>query len=309
MRAARIAALCTSSIGTPSYRLRLRLEQDRLRADIGAEVLRRPRHDQRLQPRPVERHALAAIGDVQRGLGRRRRAPGPARAALLRAALAVQHVGARHFMMAAAHQAEFDLVLHILDVEGAAARTRAQQRAHHRLGQAVDRLAHAGRCRALRAVHGQEGLHQRDRDLVRLEGDHRAVAADDLVALVGGVAAGGGSGLAAADRQRCRGGARVVDLHGRVGSSEGRMKRALDERSNGVAGGTVCGDEARRWRARLDRRCARQALPEGLHGSGLARSGTSQGHTISRARRRSSTIASVFGRSGDTPAQALATAA
>jgi hypothetical protein len=88
--------------------------------------------------------------------------------ALLRAALAVQHVGARHLVVAAAHQAELDLVLHVLDVEGAAARARAQQRAHHARS-ALDRLAHAGRRRALRAVHRQEGLHQRHRDLVRLE--------------------------------------------------------------------------------------------------------------------------------------------
>ena len=108
----------------------------------------------------------------------------PLLGALLRAALAVQHIGARHLVVAAAHQAELDLVLHVFDVEGAAARARAQQRAHHRLGQAVDGLAHAGRGRALRAVHRQERLHQRDRDLVRLERHDRAVAAKDLVALV-----------------------------------------------------------------------------------------------------------------------------
>jgi hypothetical protein len=34
-------------------------------------------------------------------------------------------------VVAAAHQAQFDLVLHVFDVEGAAARARAQQRAHH----------------------------------------------------------------------------------------------------------------------------------------------------------------------------------
>ena len=47
--------------------------------------------------------------------------------ALLRAALAVQHIGARDLVVAAAHQAELDLVLHVFDVEGAAARARA----HH----------------------------------------------------------------------------------------------------------------------------------------------------------------------------------
>ena len=54
--------------------------------------------------------------------------------------------------------------------KGAAARARTQQRAHDRFGQAIDGLANAGRGRALRAVHGQESLHQRDGNLVRLEG-------------------------------------------------------------------------------------------------------------------------------------------
>jgi hypothetical protein len=55
--------------------------------------------------------------------------------ALLGAALAVQHVGAGNFVVAAAHQAQFDLVLHVFNVEGAAARARAHQRADHGLGQ------------------------------------------------------------------------------------------------------------------------------------------------------------------------------
>ena len=66
-------------------------------------------------------HALAAVDHVQRGgldlllgglLG-----------TLLRAALAVEHVGAGDFVVTAAHQAKFNLVLHVFDVEGAAAWT------------------------------------------------------------------------------------------------------------------------------------------------------------------------------------------
>ena len=154
------------------------LGHDRVGLDVGAQVLA-GRVDQALQVVQVQRDALAAVEHVQRGrLGRFLRA---LLGALLRAALAVQHVGAGDLVVAAAHQAQFDLVLHVLDVEGAAARARTHQRADHGLGQLVHGLAHAGRGRALRAVHRQEGLHHRDGDLVRLERHHGAVAPDDLV--------------------------------------------------------------------------------------------------------------------------------
>ena len=99
------------------------------------------------------------------------------RGTLLRAPLAVEHVGARDLVVAAAHQAELDLVLHVLDVERAAARARAQQRAHDRSvsPSTVSRtLADAAPCVP---CDREERLHQRDRDLVRLERDDRAVAA------------------------------------------------------------------------------------------------------------------------------------
>ena len=155
-----------------------RLGEDGFRLHVGTEVGARGL-DERLQRRGVQRHTLAAIGDVQFGrLGRGRR--GLARA-LLRAAVAVEHIGPSHFMVAAAHQAEFDMVLHVFDVERTATRARAQQGPDHGFGQPIDRLAYAGRGRTLRPVHGQERLHQRDRDLVRLERHHRPVAANDLV--------------------------------------------------------------------------------------------------------------------------------
>jgi hypothetical protein len=160
-----------------------RLGQDRLGLHLGAQA-GTGALDQRAQRVHVQRHALAVLDDVQVGRlhdGRRTLAR-----TLLRSTLAVQHVGARHLVMAAAHQAEFDLVLHVLDVEGAAARAAAQQGAHDAAGELLDRLAHAGRSRALRAVHRQKGLHQRDRDLVGLEADDGAVAPDDLVRGVGG---------------------------------------------------------------------------------------------------------------------------
>jgi hypothetical protein len=84
-------------------------------------------------------------------------------------------------VVAAAHQAQFHLVLHIFNVKGATARARAHQRADDLLGQCIDHLAHAGRCGALGAMHGQKGLHHGHGNLVGLEGHHGAVAANDLV--------------------------------------------------------------------------------------------------------------------------------
>ncbi len=167
-----------------------RLGEHGLGGDVRAQV-RAGRVDQRAQGGRVERHALALVGDEELGLGDRDRRLA-AVLALLRTALAIQHVGTRHFVVATAHQPEFDVVLHVLDVEGAAARARAQQRAHHGLGQRVHGLAHARRGCPLRAVHREERLHQGHRDLARLERDHRAVAAQDLVALVGRIATGDG---------------------------------------------------------------------------------------------------------------------
>jgi hypothetical protein len=187
-----------------------RLGEDRLGANVGAETGAR-RLDQRLHARGIERHAHAAVGDHQhRRRGDRR---GALASTLLRAPLAVEHVRARDLVVAAAHQAELDLVLDVLDVERAAARPRAQQPAHDRLGELVDRLAHACRRRALRAVDGEERLHQRDCDLVRLERDDGTVAAQDLVALVG--RRGGSGARSGAGRSRSDGGRRGGgSLHG-----------------------------------------------------------------------------------------------
>ncbi len=189
-----------------------RLGEHRIRRDVGAEVGTR-RHHQRVQVLDVERHALALVDDEQLGLGHLDIDLAGLQA-ILRAALAIEHVGTGDLMMAAAHQAQLDLVLDVFDVEGAAGRTRTQQRTHDALGQAVDGLAHAGRGRALRAVNGQESLHQRDRDLARLERHDRAVAAQDLVALVGGIGARDRLG-----RRDARCGAGLIDggcdsLHG-----------------------------------------------------------------------------------------------
>jgi hypothetical protein len=148
----------------------LGLGQDRLRPDVGAEAGARGL-DQRLQaaassgtrlPRSVTISTGSALATDRALLG-----------ALLRAPLAIEHVGAGDLVVAAAHQAELDLVLHVFYMEGAAAGARAQQRPDHRFGQTVDGLANACRGRALGAVNREERLHQRDRDLVRLERNDR----------------------------------------------------------------------------------------------------------------------------------------
>ena len=108
----------------------LGLGHDRCRPHVGAEALA-GRGEQRLQAGEVERHAHAAV-DARCSCGSAGTRRLALARALLRTALAVEHVGARDLVMAAAHQAELDLVLHVLDVEGAAARPRTQQRAHHR---------------------------------------------------------------------------------------------------------------------------------------------------------------------------------
>ena len=110
--------------------------------------------------------------------------------AFLGALFAVQHIGAGDFVVVAAHQLQLDLVLHILDVEGAAAGTRTQQRLDHALRQLLDHLAHGAGCGTLRTMHRQKGLGHGHRDLLRLERHHGAIAADDLVVGVRGSAGG-----------------------------------------------------------------------------------------------------------------------
>ena len=124
----------------------------------------------------VERLALVAVLYMdQRHAGQRL-----GDQALAGPALAVEHVGPRHVMLAGAHQGQFDLVLDILDMHRAAVGQATGQRADNRLRQMRDDIAHPRRNRALATFDGQEGLGQRDCDLVGIEGDDRAVAADDL---------------------------------------------------------------------------------------------------------------------------------
>ena len=131
----------------------------------------------------VEHAALAVFGDVDL---RRVRLRGGALRFLLQAAFfhvlgAVQHVGARHVMLARAHQRQLDLVLHVLDMEGAARWLAAHQGRDHAGGQLLNHVAHTCRFLTLVAVDGQKGLGHGDRNFRRLERHDRAVAADDAV--------------------------------------------------------------------------------------------------------------------------------
>jgi hypothetical protein len=99
-------------------------------------------------------------------------------------------------VVAATHQAQFDLILYVFDVEGAAPRPGTHEGAHHGLRELIHHLAHTGRSGPLRAMHRQEGLHHCHGDFGRLEWHHGAVAPDDLVARqigrCSGQAGGGG---------------------------------------------------------------------------------------------------------------------
>src|SRR5581483_1397586 len=95
--------------------------------------------------------------------------------------LAVEHVGARDLVLSAAHQRQLDLVLDILDVEGAPGGLPAHERLHDVAGKPGDQFTYARGSRTLAAVDGDERLGHGHRDLRRFESHHRTVAAYDLV--------------------------------------------------------------------------------------------------------------------------------
>ena len=108
--------------------------------------------------------------------------------AFFRLPLAVQHVGPRDLLVAIAHQRQLDLVLDILDHEGAAAGLAPLEVVHHLAGQALDGFMHARGSRGLAAFHREVGLGHRDHDLFLVEGGQLAVSAQDVVRV-------GGAGL------------------------------------------------------------------------------------------------------------------
>ncbi len=149
----------------------------------------------------VQRAAHAGIGDVQhvflrRGVSLLLAFGGSGGGAFLRALFAIQHIGARDVMLARAHQRQFDLVLDVFNMEGAAVGAVANQRVDGLAGQRFDQFAHTRGRGALSAIDGQEGLGHGDGDLAGLKANHRAIAADDVVAgPFAAVGVGGGIGL------------------------------------------------------------------------------------------------------------------
>ena len=93
---------------------------------------------------------------------------------------AIQHIGTGHLVMLAAHQREFDLVLHIFDMEGPAFADAAGQRGGDFLRELLDHFMNAARSGGGMALDGEERLGHRDRDFRRIEFGHGAVAADHL---------------------------------------------------------------------------------------------------------------------------------
>ena len=112
--------------------------------------------------RHVQRHHGAVITlDVNLRTGRHRGGVGRGLGgALLGLLVAVDHVGAGNLVFAGAHQAQFDLVLNVFNVQGAAAAHVAGQRLHHLLGDVLDQIAYprAGGGRA--TLDGEESLGQ-----------------------------------------------------------------------------------------------------------------------------------------------------
>ncbi len=138
--------------------------------------------DDQRQTRRIERGA-GAVGerDMQHRCGGderrlRRQFLGAGASALL----AVQHIGAGHLVVLAAHQRQFDLILDVLDMEGAAFTDAASQRRHDFAGQLFHRLMDAARRRCRVALDREESLGHGHGNLAGIERRHRAVAPDDL---------------------------------------------------------------------------------------------------------------------------------
>ena len=100
--------------------------------------------DDQRQPRAVERH-FRAVGQrhMDGGPGRRfGRLRGVLLGALPGALVAIQHIGTRHLVVLAAHQRQFDLILHVLDVKRAAL-ADPPRTARRRLRRSIARRSHA----------------------------------------------------------------------------------------------------------------------------------------------------------------------
>ena len=113
--------------------------------------------------------ARVRLGDVAGGAGV---------LALGGAGFAVDHVVAGDLLLAGAHQGQFDLVLDLFDVDGAAGRHAALEGGGDLLGQAAHGVMDTRRGGGGAAFHGEERLGDGHGDLVIGVGDYGAVALD-----------------------------------------------------------------------------------------------------------------------------------
>jgi hypothetical protein len=179
-----------------------RVGQDRLRihgVEIATGLV-----EQAGQACDIQR-AGAAVGERHgervRGLGRRacRRALGT----LAGAGLAVEDVVARDLVLAGPHQGQLDLILDVLDMDGAAAGQPPREGRGDLLGELAHPVVDATGGRRRAAFHGEERLGHGDHDLVGVEMGDLAVAPDDLD-LARGVGGDLGSRVAVPDLARAR---------------------------------------------------------------------------------------------------------
>ena len=119
----------------------LRRLEDALRLGRGETLARRL--DEFPQPCDIERLAHAVVDDEDLRFGDFAAFLLLLVRALLRALFAIQHVGARHLVLAAAHQRELDLILDFLDVDRAALGLALHQRGDDGIGQLGDLVTHA----------------------------------------------------------------------------------------------------------------------------------------------------------------------
>src|SRR5690606_10163282 len=88
------------------------------------------------------------------------------------------HVVTRDLVLAGAHQRQFDLVLDVFDVQGAARRHAPLEGGGDLLGQARDRVVDARAGGGGATLDREKRLGDGDRDLVIGVGHHAAVALD-----------------------------------------------------------------------------------------------------------------------------------
>ncbi len=82
----------------------------------------------------------------------------------------IEHVGACHFVLSAAHQSKLYLVLNVLDVNGPSRLGAAAQRLNDLVRKHFHRLPNASGCCCLGPFDGDKGLGNCDGDFAGVEG-------------------------------------------------------------------------------------------------------------------------------------------